>query len=114
MIASTQQLGWIIVIAGLAYFFQAGLDLVFFDELMRSVPPEDSIPYISLAQSVQYIGTIGGPILGSIIAHWIGLSGALYVAAGIRLVAFFLFLFRPESPIDEEGEPAVEQAQLAG
>lgn len=101
LIASTQSLVWIAAIAGLAYFFQSGLDLVFFDELMRSVPVEDSIPYISLAQTVQYIGTIGGPLLGSLLAGWIGLSGALYVAAGIRLLAFFLFFFRPETPPED-------------
>jgi MFS family permease len=114
LIASTHQLFLIILIAGLAYFFQAGLDLVFFDELMRLVPPEDSIQYVSLAQSVQYIGMIGGPILGSIVASWLGLAGALYVAAGIRLLAFFLFFFHPESASDDRQENGREQTQMVG
>jgi len=114
LIASTHQLFLIIIFAGLAYFFQAGLDLVFFDELMRLVPPEESIQYVSLAQSVQYIGTIGGPILGSIVADWLGLAGALYVAAGIRILGFFLFFFRPESVPDDRRDGGIEQTQPVG
>jgi predicted MFS family arabinose efflux permease len=114
MIASTQNLFAIALIAGAAYFFQAGIDLVFFDELMRTVPPEDSIQYVSLAQSVQYIGMIGGPVLGSIVAGWIGLSGGLYVAAGIRLLAFLLFFFRPESTTDDVLDGTREQTQSVG
>ncbi len=114
LIASTHQLFLILLIAAVAYFFQAGLDLVFFDELMRLVPQEESIQYVSLAQSIQYIGLIGGPILGSIAASWLGLTGALYLAAGIRILAFFLFFFRPESAPDDFQENGSEQIQLAG
>jgi MFS family permease len=108
MIAFTNRVEWIAIITGLAFFFQAGLDLVFFDELMRSVPVSESIPYISLAQSIQYIGTILGPFLGSFLAQQFSLSTALFVAAGIRAIGFLLFYFRPGSPPEpmDAAEPA--------
>ena len=112
LIASTQRVELIALITGLAFFFQAGMDLVFFDELMRSVPIKESITYISLAQSIQYVGTIVGPLLGSYFAQHLGLSWALIIAAGIRAIAFFLFLFRPDAPQDEEEqEEPVTQLQ---
>ena len=35
-----ERVEWVVLYAGLAGIFQAGLDLVFFDELMRTVPAE--------------------------------------------------------------------------
>ena len=84
----------IIVFAGIAGFFQGGLDLVFFDELMKTVPAEYSATFVSLAQSMQYMSTILAPLLGTWMANYIGLGGALWLSAGLRLVGFLLFLKR--------------------
>jgi len=93
--ATTLQVGWIIVFAGIAGLFQAGLDLVFFDELMKTVPPEYSATFVSLAQSMQYLSAMIAPMIGTALAGIIGLGGALFVSAGLRLVGFLLFL-RPD------------------
>jgi MFS family permease len=90
--ASTLQVEWLILFAGIAGLFQAGLDLVFFDELMKTVPPEYSATFVSLAQSMQYLSTIIAPMIGTALAGVIGLGGALFVSAGLRLVGFLLFL----------------------
>jgi len=90
--ATTLQVEWIIVFAGIAGLFQAGLDLVFFDELMKTVPAEYSATFVSLAQSMQYLSTIIAPMIGTALAGVIGLGGALIVSAGLRLVGFLLFL----------------------
>lgn len=90
--ASTIQIEWIIFFAGLAGFFQGGLDLVFFDELMKVVPVEYSATFVALAQSMQYLSTIFAPLLGTWIAGFIGLDGALWFCAGLRLLGFLLFL----------------------
>lgn len=90
--ASTIQIEWIIFFAGLAGFFQGGLDLVFFDELMKVVPVEYSATFVALAQSMQYLSTIFAPLLGTWIAGFIGLDGALWFCAGLRLIGFLLFL----------------------
>lgn len=83
---------WIYVFAALAGLFQGGLDLVFFDELMKTVPPEYSATFVSLAQSMQYMSAILAPLAGTWLADSIGLGGALLVSAGLRFVGFLLFL----------------------
>jgi Na+/melibiose symporter-like transporter len=89
--AFTPRVEWILLFAAIAGFFQAGLDLVFFDELMKTLPPEYSATFVSLAQSMQYLSAIIAPLIGTWLADTIGLGGALWVSAGLRLVGFFLF-----------------------
>jgi len=90
--AATPQVPLIIVYAAIAGLFQAGLDLVFFDELMKTVPQEYSATFVSLVQSMQYLSAIVAPLIGTWLADYIGLDGALWVSAGLRLVGFLLFL----------------------
>ena len=92
--AATARIELIILYAGIAGLFQAGLDLVFFDELMKTVPAEYSATFVSLSQSMQYLATILAPLLGTWLANYIGLGGALWVSAGLRLLGFLLFLKR--------------------
>jgi len=92
--AATTRVELIILYAGLLGFFQSGLDLVFFDELMKTVPAEYSATFVALAQSMQYFSMIIAPLLGTWLANYIGLSGALWLSAGLRLIGFLLFLKR--------------------
>ena len=92
--AATPRVELIIVYAGIAGFFQGGLDLVFFDELMKTVPAEYSATFVSLAQSMQYLSTIIAPLFGTWIANYVGLGGALWLSAGLRLFGFLLFIKR--------------------
>jgi MFS family permease len=91
LVASTHRVELIAIYAGLAGIFQAGLDLVFFDELMKTVPPEYSATFVSLAQSLQHLSAVIAPLLGTLIASHIGLSGALMISAAVRLTGFGLF-----------------------
>lgn len=90
--ALTPRVELIIVYAAIAGLFQSGLDLVFFDELMKTVPAEYSATFVSLAQSMQYLSAILAPMLGTWLADYIGLGGALWLSAGLRLIGFLLFL----------------------
>lgn len=92
--AASPHVTTIIIFAGIAGFFQGGLDLVFFDELMKTVPADYSATFVSLAQSMQYLSTIIAPLLGTWLANYIGLGGALWLSAGLRLIGFLLFLRR--------------------
>jgi hypothetical protein len=92
--AATPRVEWIIVYAGIAGLFQGGLDLVFFDELMKTIPADYSATFVSLAQSMQYLSMILAPLLGTWLATYIGLGGALWLSAGLRLIGFILFLKR--------------------
>ena len=91
--AFTHQPGIIAIYSGLAGIFQAGLDLVFFDELMKTVPSQYSATFVSFAQSIQYVSAIASPIVGSFLADRIGIGTALAISGGIRLLGFSLFLF---------------------
>jgi len=90
--AATPRVDLIILYAGIAGLFQAGLDLVFFDELMKTVPTEYSATFVALAQSMQYLSMILAPLIGTWLADYIGLGGALWLSAGLRVLGFILFL----------------------
>ncbi len=91
-LALTTSTWHIAIIAGFAGIFQAGLDLVFFDELMKVVPIEYSALFVALAQSIQYLSAIASPLIGSWIAEQFSLQIGLFVAAGVRFCGFILFL----------------------
>ena len=102
--AATPRIELIILYAGIAGFFQGGLDLVFFDELMKTVPTEYSATFVSISQSMQYLSMILAPLLGTWLAGYIGLGGALWLSAGLRLLGFLLFLIpdRRKMPVAQE------------
>lgn len=87
----------IVIIAGVAGFFQGGVDLVFFDELMKTVPIESAATFISFSQGLNYLSSIMAPILASFLADTIGIGPALLVAGIIRLAGFGLFLLKLKS-----------------
>lgn len=93
LLALTTSTWQIALIAGMAGIFQAGLDLVFFDELMKVVPIEYSAIFVATAQSIQYLAAIASPLIGTWLADVFSLQVGLFVAAGLRLLGFFLFLF---------------------
>jgi hypothetical protein len=91
LVASTDIPVVIAAFAGLAGIFQAGLDLVFFDELMKTVPEEHSATFVSVAQSVTYFSALVMPLLSTLVSRQIGVTGALVVSSLIRLMGFALF-----------------------
>ena len=86
------QVQWIYVFAAIAGLFQSGMDLVFFDELMKTVPLRYSAIFVSAAQLMEYLTTTLSPIVGTFIADKYSLTTALLVTAAIRLLGFLLFL----------------------
>ena len=91
LVATTQTEVLLVVFAGLAGIFQAGLDLVFFDALMKTVPVEYSATFVSLAQAMTYLATVFAPLVGTWLSDSIGLTGALFISTFIRLFGFSLF-----------------------
>ncbi len=91
LIAYTHQPGLIALYAGLLGIFQAGLNLVFFDELMKTVPPRYSATFVALSQSSQYLAAVAAPLVGTLLADQIGLGNALLLSAFLRVIGFGLF-----------------------
>ena len=106
MVALTHNQTLIIVFAAMAGIFQAGMDLVFFDELMKTIPPQYSPTFVSLAQSIQYLSAILAPLIGTALAAQIGIGNVLLISAGLRLVGFALFAIpakrKPPHPLPSD------------
>jgi hypothetical protein len=98
LVAATTQVPVIVLLAGVAGIVSAGIDLVFFDELMKTVPMEHSATFVSIAQSLQYTSSVLFPLIGTTLASVIGLSGALVVAGAVRLAGALLFAFWRSEP----------------
>ena len=99
IVAMLTQSWQIAIFAGMSGIFQAGLDLVFFDELMRTVPPEYSATFIAFAQSIQYFSSVVSPTVGSALAGWIGIPAALVLAGVVRLCGSAMFAFSKREPV---------------
>jgi Na+/melibiose symporter-like transporter len=96
--AMTQRVGWMIVLAGVGSIFQAGVNLVFFDELMKTVPLTESPTFVAVDQTLENSLAIVGPLISTSLIAIIGLSGALYLGAAFRLAGFVLFWLGGEKP----------------
>ena len=94
LVAFTAQSWQVAILMGMAGIFQAGLDLVFFEELMRTVPPEYSATFVAFAQSIQYFSSVASPVIGGLLASWLGIPAALIIAGLIRFCGFGLFAYR--------------------
>ncbi|MCJ7694781.1 MAG: MFS transporter, partial [Anaerolineaceae bacterium] len=78
------------IVAGL---FQAGIDLVFFDGLMKIIPADKVAIFISVNVLFQYVASFIGPLLGTSLAEIIGLPETLIFGSAIKFVAFILFAY---------------------
>ena len=94
--ASTQRVEWIALYAGLAGILLAGLSLVFFDEQMKTIPVQYSAIFVSLIITLEYLSAVVAPMLGTLLANYVGLGGALVASALVRLVGFGLFALSKE------------------
>ncbi len=99
LVALTNNQTLIFIFSTSAGIFQAGIDLVFFDELMKTIPPRYSPTFVSLAQSIQYLSAIVAPLVGTFMAAYFGLTTALLFSTGVRLVGFGLFARQSHRPV---------------
>jgi hypothetical protein len=90
-VALTTNSAVMILLAAGAGLFNAGLNLVIFDELMRSIPVDQSPSFVAFAQTSQYLTTMISPLVSAWLAQMFGLSAALVIAGMIQLLGFFLF-----------------------
>ncbi|MEJ5199452.1 MAG: MFS transporter [Anaerolineae bacterium] len=74
--------------AGMAGLFSAGIELVFFDVLVGTCPPEQQAAYVGIYQTTVYIATFLAPLLGTTLSDLIGIVPVLILATAIRLIGF--------------------------
>ena len=92
LVGLTSQVWPMVIFAGLAGIFNAGLNLVMFDELMKRVPPDYSATFVAAAQGLQYLSAIFAPLLSTWISDTFGFSVALILGGAVSLVGFGMFL----------------------
>lgn len=76
--------------AALGGLFTAGIDLVFFDLLLRTVPGEHQASYVGMYQTTVYIAAFLAPLAGTALADGIGIVPALVAGTVLRLAGFGL------------------------
>jgi hypothetical protein len=104
----------IVAMAGAAGFFQAGLDLVFFDELMRRVPLRYGATFVAVSQLFLYASAIVAPPLGSLLVDHLGAAPALLASSVIRLAGFALFALVGTGSARSTGRRAGDQGLRGG
>ena len=91
LVAGTDNLQLIMAFAAFASIMQSGLDLTFFDELLKTVPTSEGATFVAVAQTMSHLANMAAPMVGVYFANQIGLPGALLIGAGIRLAGSVLF-----------------------
>ena len=102
LIALTHTSLILVLIAGLASVFQAGVDLVFFDELMKTIPAGSGSTFVAAAQEVQYVSAILAPLMGTFLADKIGYSFSLIIGSAFLFAGFILFALPKRSAASSE------------
>jgi hypothetical protein len=70
----------------------AGLNLVLFDELMKTVPMRHIVAFSGVENSLGNLASITAPILGAVLADLVGIGPALLVAASLTLLGATLLV----------------------
>ncbi|MCX8061041.1 MAG: MFS transporter [Anaerolineales bacterium] len=91
LVAQTHQVQLIALIAGVSGFFQAGIDLVFFDELMKTIPDEFSAVFVAVVQTLTHLSSFIAPIVSAWLSDFLNIPTALMISGLVRLLGFGLF-----------------------
>jgi MFS family permease len=82
---------WLVPVALIWGTFASGIDVSFFEALLRSSPPERLQTFIGINSSLANLVIFVAPIGGTILADLIGIHVALLLAAAIGLIGTGLF-----------------------
>ncbi len=97
LVAVSHDVATVALLTALASIFQAGIDLVFFDELMKTIPVQYSATFVSIAQSAQNLAGVIAPMAGSSIASRVGVRMALGASSLVRFAGFASFARRKKA-----------------
>lgn len=88
----TDQLIVVAALAAVAAFFTAGVDLILFDELMRTVPRQYGVTFVSIDTTLVNLATIVAPLLGAALVGLASIELALQFGAFISLCGVVMFV----------------------
>jgi MFS family permease len=82
---------WLIPVALIWGAFASGIDVSFFEALLRSAPQERLQTFVAINSSLANFVIFVAPLAGTLLADAIGIHVALFLAAAISLLGTFLF-----------------------
>jgi hypothetical protein len=88
----TQSVEPLVIYAGLAGIFNAGIDLVLFDILLATCPKRHTASYVAVYQMTTYVAAFAAPLLGTFVADVLGYGPALFASGGLRFLGAALFV----------------------
>ena len=88
----TDQLIVVAALAAVAAFFTAGVDLILFDELMRTVPRQYGVTFVSIDTTLVNLATIVAPLMGAALVGLASIELALQLGAFISLCGVVMFV----------------------
>jgi hypothetical protein len=88
----TDRMILVAVLATIASFFSAGVDLILFDELMSTVPRQYGVTFASIDTTLVNMATIVMPLVGAAISGLFGIETALRFSAFLSLCGLVLFI----------------------
>ncbi len=92
ILSFVHQVAVVILLAGLAGVFAAGIDLVLFDLVVSSYPQDQAATFVGVQQTTVYVAAFVAPLVATTLASTISIPFALIVAGVIRLVGFGMFV----------------------
>jgi len=90
--ALTHGVEWLVVWAGMAGLFVAGMNLMFFDTVLSTCPVDEQPAYIGMYQTTVYIALFLAPLVGTTLADVVGIVPALILGTVLRLAGFGLMV----------------------
>lgn len=98
VLAQLDLVALVVVVAAASAVFQAGIDLAFFDEVMRTIPPELGTSLTGVDQTAQNLVAIAVPVLVVVLTDAVGIRGGLVAASALLFAAAALFVRLPAGP----------------
>jgi hypothetical protein len=93
-------------ITAVGALFSSGVDLVLFDQLMKTIPSRFGITFSAVETSSQNLATIIAPLLGGLIADAAGIGAGLILASVVTMVgALMLTLIPPRGEVAVTAPP---------
>lgn len=102
-------------LARLVQGFAAGLWGMCMSICSSSVPAEKLGVSLGILQAGLITGNIVGPLIGGILAQWVGMRASFYVAGGLLIIitiVFFLFIPEPVKNSKEETDNVTEKDEF--
>lgn len=100
---------WLLPAALLWGLFASGIDVAFFEALLRTTPVDRRAVFIAIDSTIANLAVFGGPLLGALLGDVIGLRAALVLAGVLSLAGTALMVALAVAKGERAGERMKER-----